>query len=300
MYGITNAGAGAAGGLSANAAVLHVRAPVNSTVTITKGGSTKTVGPQKAHIDSSDSTSAIYLFPVATQNFGEWTVSSSGVNTDSKTVVISANNEYDVELLYIPAGYKRLSYIETSGTQALRLTFPSMDLFGSKIEADVTVLQISGNQANLLANGANARRAYYLYAYNSNLYGISSENGGSQGNNINSMLSLPLHYVYDINTSTRAFTVTINNTQICTGTRAALVGTYFDAFAESGSGGTGLRWFSKVRCEGITIYNPSDHTEKLFDLVPAMRLSDSVVGMINLVDGTFYVNTGTGTFLYGE
>ena len=108
MYGITNAGAGAAGGLSANAAVLHVRASVGSTVTATNGSVTKTVTPQKAHTDSGDGKLAVYLFSVATQNYGTWTVTASnGSKTKSATVTISSNKEYDIDVSFIQYIYRR-------------------------------------------------------------------------------------------------------------------------------------------------------------------------------------------------
>ena len=38
----------------------------------------------------------------------------------------------------------------------------------------------------------------------------------------------------------------------------------------------------------------------LYDLIPVYRISDNVIGMLNLVDNTFFTNAGTGTFLKGD
>lgn len=258
--------------------------PAGSVCTASSGSTTLTAG------DTSGSW--VFKIPAA----GTWTVTSTdGTDTASAPVVISTEGQSEsVTLQYFPEGYKKLSYIQTSGTQALKLEFASMDVFGVKIEADITVLSISGNQANLLAYGGGSLRVYYLYAYSSHLYGIATTIGGGDGNNIDSLVNTPMHYVYDIDTSTRAFTININGTQTNSGTRNVQNSTFFNVFSENN------RWFGSVRCESIKIYSPTDHNTLLFDLAPAMRLSDSVVGMLNLVDETFYTNVGTGTFAYGE
>lgn len=278
---------GGSGGSADVFAFIIATYPSGSTCTASNGTKTLTA--------SDTSGSYVFQIPTPSATPETWTVScTDGVETASTTVSISTKGQStSIELSYFPEGYTKLNYIQTSGTQALKLEFTQMDVFGCKIEADITVLEISGNQSNLLAYGGGTYRVYYLYAYSSNLYGIATTNGAGDGNNINSLVNTSLHYVYDINTSTRAFTVTINGNQTNSGTRNAQNSTFFNVFSENN------RWYGKVRCENIKIYSPTDHSVLLFDLAPAMRNSDSVVGMINLVDETFYTNVGTGTFAYG-
>lgn len=58
--------------------------------------------------------------------------------------------------------------------------------------------------------------------------------------------------------------------------------------------GAGSAWLGKIYYCKI-----SGGSNVVMDLVPAMRDSDSVVGMYDLVSNTFLTNSGTGTFNYG-
>lgn len=91
---------GGSGGLSANAAVLHVTAAAGSTVSLAKGGVVvKVLGPGMAHVRSSDSTLADWYYAVSPANYGSWTVTATlGTDTQSVTVAISDNKQYDVDL----------------------------------------------------------------------------------------------------------------------------------------------------------------------------------------------------------
>ncbi len=87
--------------ISIHAAVLHVSAPFGSTVSIAKGGVTvKSLGPGRAHTNT-DGESADYYFSIAPANYGTWTVSATRENeSDSASVIIDSNRQYDVEMSY--------------------------------------------------------------------------------------------------------------------------------------------------------------------------------------------------------
>lgn len=88
MIGRTNI---SSGGISSNSAVLVVKAPTGSTVTI--GGVITTNG------HPFDANTNLYFFNVP--YFGIWTVTATnGVKTDTQTVVINAANAYLVEMSY--------------------------------------------------------------------------------------------------------------------------------------------------------------------------------------------------------
>ena len=93
--------AGGGGGLSVNAAVLHVTAPLGSTVTIAKGSVSKSRGPEKAHTNAEDEAMADYYFSISPANYGTWTVTAAlDDDTTSAEVSVSTNQQYDAELLY--------------------------------------------------------------------------------------------------------------------------------------------------------------------------------------------------------
>lgn len=97
---ITRRGGGG-GGMSPGNAVIHVNAPVGSTVSFIKNGIVAKVLPaSKGHINS-DGESEDYYFPVSAGNYGEWTVEAvRGDMSSSHSVTVSEAEQYDVKCLY--------------------------------------------------------------------------------------------------------------------------------------------------------------------------------------------------------
>lgn len=98
-FGSTNAGGGAS--LKATDALLRVQAPAGSTVTISKGTTTKT---DLGHENALDPTVYDYYFIIHQSQFDSvnpWTVTATlGTQSKSDTVVIDMADEYDVILSY--------------------------------------------------------------------------------------------------------------------------------------------------------------------------------------------------------
>lgn len=94
-------GGGGGGSLTSTDALLRVQAPAGSTVTITKGSTTKT---DQGHENADDSTIYDYYFVIHQSQFDSatpWTVTATlGTQTASDTVLIATNAEYDLELSY--------------------------------------------------------------------------------------------------------------------------------------------------------------------------------------------------------
>lgn len=95
---ITRRGGG--GGLSVLGAVLHVNAPVGSTITLAKGGVTvKVLDASKGHTNAGDSSLADWYYSVSSSNYGEWTVTATkDAESASKTVTVNSNKQYDVAI----------------------------------------------------------------------------------------------------------------------------------------------------------------------------------------------------------
>lgn len=93
---------GGSGSFSPNNAVLHVNAPVGSTITLAKGGVTvKVLDASKGHTNAADSLLADWYYSVSPSNYGEWTVTASdGTSTTSSAITIDSIKQYDVELTY--------------------------------------------------------------------------------------------------------------------------------------------------------------------------------------------------------
>ena len=93
---------GGGGGLKATDALLRVQAPANSTVTITKGTTTKT---DLGHENADDHTVYDYYFIIHQSQFDSvnpWTVTATlNGATASSTIIIDAADEYDLILAYV-------------------------------------------------------------------------------------------------------------------------------------------------------------------------------------------------------
>lgn len=100
---------GGGGGITATDAILRVQAPAGSTVTITKGTTTKT---DVGHENADDNTVYDYYFVIHQSQFDSttpWTVTATlGTSTATGTVTIDTADEYDLVLNY-------LFYIQKSG-----------------------------------------------------------------------------------------------------------------------------------------------------------------------------------------
>lgn len=108
---------GGSGGLSANAALLHVKAPAGCTVSFAKGGVVaKVLGPGKSHVNSADSSFADWYYAVTPGNFGSWTV--TGANSEgsiSQTVTVNAVKQYDVTIQFGRLYWQGNEYVGVTG-----------------------------------------------------------------------------------------------------------------------------------------------------------------------------------------
>lgn len=115
MIGTTNA-VGSGGSLQATDAILRVVAPAGSTVTISKGGVSKS---DLGHENADDNTLYDYYFIIHQSQFDSinaWTITATdGVDTATDTIIINAADEYDVVLLYT-------FYLYNSGNEYTSLT----------------------------------------------------------------------------------------------------------------------------------------------------------------------------------
>lgn len=91
-------GGGSGGGISPNEAVIHVTAPIGSTIAFEKGGVTvKVLDASKSHVNAADSTMADWYFSVSSNNYGVWTVTAANSSSNqSKDVEITSNKKYNV------------------------------------------------------------------------------------------------------------------------------------------------------------------------------------------------------------
>lgn len=92
---------GGGGGLSIKNAVIHVKAPIGSTIDFSKGGIiSESIGPDKAQLNS-DGSNADYYYSVKSSNYGTWTITGTlDGDTAIESVTVDATYVYDVEIVY--------------------------------------------------------------------------------------------------------------------------------------------------------------------------------------------------------
>ena len=93
---------GGGGGLKATDALLRVQAPAGSTVTISKGTTTKT---DLGHENADDHTVYDYYFIIHASQFDSvnpWTVTATlGEDSATSTIIINAADEFNLTLEYL-------------------------------------------------------------------------------------------------------------------------------------------------------------------------------------------------------
>lgn len=251
MYGITNSGSGAGSGFSSNNAVLHVKAPFGSTVSISKNGIvTKTLGPGKAHANI-DGVDADYYFSITPSNYGIWVVTSA-LNGDSAsdTVTVNANQQYDVTLSYCLYVYRRGD--ERSSASG---GWAGNGTFAKNTDSITSNLADSGDYGNVYTNSlisfADYRSLVFVFS--------GTISVGSGGTNLfmwahtsklsNSNMSAPTGAVASKKVGGN------NDGQITLGTYAidvsALTGSYYVGFHTGRGGGTGDGW---TDCKLLAVY----------------------------------------------
>lgn len=192
-------------------------------------------------------------------------------------------------------GYKQLLYIEANGAQAIETSIipnqnTSFDL--DYMSYDAPTSSNSPQIINAGGRGTQPRMAVSLWVANK-LSGEVMINTTSSTAKMSANVRSLLRYVndgtskkiiYSDNTTTN---LTINNFEA--------VGSIIIFALKNGD--IYDRFFNG-RLYGLKLYNQTTLTH---NFVPAMRLSDNEVGLLDVEDNnTFYTNNGTGTFGYGE
>lgn len=180
---------GGGSGLSPNAAVIHATAPVGSTITFSKSGViAKVLDASKSHVNAEDTSFADWYYAVSSANFGDWTVTATlGTYTKSASVSLSANQQYDIKLIY------RL-YLYNNGDMMTNITG------GYSAVSDGTFAN-SDTRMSMLAGVDSQRFAASMLAVNLSNYTQLVASGYSPANTTS-----PGRYVFGIGTARNATT----------------------------------------------------------------------------------------------
>ena len=184
----------------------------------------------------------------------------------------------------LPAEYQEVEWIGSSGTQLLLV---GLSLSGStpeafEMEAEIAVPELNASTAILM--GMNSEGGFYI----SNV-----QNGSAVGlgpSIVFSNLNVTQKHKYVLTWDATNGIATCEG-QTIQRARSALQTTNFSFFGD----------YEKLFLSKCRIYSAKVKQSGVYvrDLVPCYRKSDNVIGMYDVVENAFYINTGTGTFTKG-
>lgn len=276
---------GGGGGLKATDALLRVQAPAGSTVTITKGTTTKT---DLGHENADNHTVYDYYFIIHQSQFDSvnaWTVTATlGTQIATSVVLIDLADEYDLVLSYLlPAGYQQVEYLESTGTQYINLNyvFSHGDLV--YLLGQMTALQ-DDNTFFEVTSTSSVRSLVWGYSSGAlNFYGNTTGATRTLG-------PYATHVDLDMSVTT-VFTVNGSSSAGC-----QITGQSRPVYLFAGNDIGTVKRFGKVRIKYMKIMTGSTIKRELY---PCYRKSDSVAGLWDKANGVFYTNNGSGSFVVG-
>lgn len=188
----------------------------------------------------------------------------------------------------LPSGYKRLEYIQSSGTQYIDTGFLVSSNNYNKIKfiVDCDIIGKGSGASDWLINGSNINNAYlYVGEYqNKYYYGC-----GTTDHNTNTSVVSGRH-IFTLDTKNKKFSVSdVLEVSTTTESVTATANLYLCGFAY-----TSQRSFAQ-KLYGSKIYQDDILVR---DFIPCKN-SSGVVGMWDDVNSVFYGNAGTGSFVAG-
>ena len=184
----------------------------------------------------------------------------------------------------IPVEYQEVEYIESSGTQYIDSGIkPNQD---TKTILKCKVAELP-NVDNALFDTRETRYGLFLTFGGNNQFNTYDYSGSSQ-------------VAQQFNT-TDVFVVELKNKLVINGTEVYDKGSLTftcqnNLFFFAGNNNGSANWYSKYKMYSLKIM---DGSTLVRDFIPCYRKSDGVIGLYDKVEGKFYTNAGTGTFLKG-
>ena len=186
--------------------------------------------------------------------------------------------------------YYELEYLESSGNQYISTSIAPNTI--GRIRTEVKFKSTSRQM--LLASWNKSYNAYMVQiGYHKDLgywtHGISPS-AYTDGTIINTTD----YYVYDLNLNAGNLKINGSTVQSTSGYASSNRALYIFA---SNDADEGVYLKASAYLKYLEIYNKSGNLS--YNFIPAERKSDGVLGLYETVNGTFYTNAGSGTFISG-
>ena len=195
----------------------------------------------------------------------------------------------------LPAGFTKLAYIQSSGTQYIDTNVSAPE--GFRITCDVEFTSLP-NTLNMLFGSHDAASPYYrnfLAAMNTGKWEIGAYNPTDFGS-----VSVNTKYSIDVCTISGAIGCSINGIdQIVDSSIAASTVRSSRTIYVFGLNYPDGLLPSNMKLYGLKMYLDADGSNLVRDFVPCIK-DDGTVGLYDLVGNLFYGNAGTGVFTGSE
>lgn len=191
----------------------------------------------------------------------------------------------------LPDEYQEVEYLESSGGQYIVTDIPQKSGFRAKYEIEI-ISHINDTQQIFAALNVNGNAIYYPYASSGKWYygyGVAKNTG----------VSVVAHnrYTIDAVLAVGEQTVKVDDVIIASGTNTLNINLAHTMHLFASNNVQNPR-YAYARIYNFTVEN-SQANRLVANYIPCRRKSDSKPGMYDLVTRNFYVNQGTGEFLYG-
>ena len=197
----------------------------------------------------------------------------------------------------LPSAYQEVEYIESSGTQYIEIPFDNTSTDINKYVFKYMHRDAVLKSSTILGNNNDFNRIGQLWfrTDGTTRMSIGDVVSGSSVFNVRTILGRQIETTVEVDNVNKKYSVVYD-------------GSEYNNISFTGSSQTqnGLKIFasgttdtqaSNIVMYAISIYNDDS---LLFNGIPCYRKSDTEIGMFDLVSGTFFTNSGTGTFIKGN
>lgn len=195
------------------------------------------------------------------------------------------------QLIYsaLPSEFQEVEYIESSGTQYIDTNF--VPTLNSEIFVKFNYgTAISSNQ---MLFGSKSYSSHYYQCFKGSNDRFSIAFGCSSSSDFTNLYSTD-YYNLDVELKVNNSGFSINNTLYSWSVTPSEIGySTLSIFARHYET---YDLFGSYKLYSFKIY---DNNILVRDFVPCYRKADNVAGLYDLVNGVFYTNAGTGTFIVG-
>lgn len=200
----------------------------------------------------------------------------------------------EIEHTRVPKGFKELTYIESSGTQYIDTGV--IGKYGLSTYAKVCILTASHVNARLLGSRIDSGETRFYVGYSQYM---SSINLGYRIDNASGKSPTPnVINEYKYNASGGKLEIVENGVTIySTTTTDTTFNTNLSMFIFGNNYANAFSNPIEAKLYALKIW---DNGKLVRDFIPCYRESDNEIGLYDAVNGVFYTNAGTGTFVKGE